>query len=310
MKKFINKKGFTLLECIIAIAIFAIMALMVTTIYGATIQQHRANVKNDRELTEQVSDVAANYTGVRTGTSENGNGTLDFNFRDNVTGIVVPTSISYKLHTLGTSPNDYDYNLTLMKGAVNNAINVNNPTPTPTPVGNQGHGGVNARLYGSMGLLSITVQNFEFTGTRDGHNVYKLTILPNDDDTFVADQFSYRQIKLRLKQELLVSCSLLSSSSNVKVEKLSSDTIRFSIDKYQINKYLGTIGITAEIVTDEDILATSTYGTDGLKGFAEYLGLTKDGSGGVTDISMQSNGSNEYVFYELDAVPGVYAYNP
>jgi len=70
MLKLLKKKsGFTLAECIIAIAIFAIMALMVLMLMSATIKTHDQNAQTSRKLLAQKEELANGDSNVKaTGT--------------------------------------------------------------------------------------------------------------------------------------------------------------------------------------------------------------------------------------------------
>jgi|GEM_PF-7094557 len=56
--KIILKKGFTLAECLIAIAVFAIMALIVLTIMTGSLKRHQNNIDVSRSLIEQREALA------------------------------------------------------------------------------------------------------------------------------------------------------------------------------------------------------------------------------------------------------------
>lgn len=58
MKRLHSKRGFTLVECIIAMAILAIMSLLLTMMLGITAKANRANRSAELELDEQVANIA------------------------------------------------------------------------------------------------------------------------------------------------------------------------------------------------------------------------------------------------------------
>lgn len=58
MNRFRNKKGFTLVECVVAMAVLAIMSLLLMMILNLTINSRNRNMKLDRELDEQVAILA------------------------------------------------------------------------------------------------------------------------------------------------------------------------------------------------------------------------------------------------------------
>lgn len=62
MKRFYNKKGFTLIECLIAIAVFAVMSSMVLVIISNAIQTAKKSAEAETELNSLVEYVEDNET--------------------------------------------------------------------------------------------------------------------------------------------------------------------------------------------------------------------------------------------------------
>lgn len=52
-----NKKGFTLVECVVAMAVLAIMSLLLMMILNVTVMTRNSNMKTERELDEQVDKI-------------------------------------------------------------------------------------------------------------------------------------------------------------------------------------------------------------------------------------------------------------
>jgi prepilin-type N-terminal cleavage/methylation domain-containing protein len=100
MQKLKGKKGFTLVECLVAITIFAIMAMMVAVLLDFSIRTHRDNMSRTRSLREQRSEIVAAGAGAATLVgrgdtvdfeidfinSSGGQFTVDFTFTSQVTG--------------------------------------------------------------------------------------------------------------------------------------------------------------------------------------------------------------------------------
>ncbi|MBD5104555.1 MAG: prepilin-type N-terminal cleavage/methylation domain-containing protein [Ruminococcaceae bacterium] len=57
MKKFKSKKGFTLVECVVAMAVLAIMSLLLMMILNVTIKTRNNNMYMERELDQQVDQL-------------------------------------------------------------------------------------------------------------------------------------------------------------------------------------------------------------------------------------------------------------
>ena len=58
MKKLLKRKGFTLVECIVAIAIFALMSALVMQILALSIRQYRSNHHIEMDMDAQIKDIA------------------------------------------------------------------------------------------------------------------------------------------------------------------------------------------------------------------------------------------------------------
>lgn len=52
-----SKKGFTLVECVVAMAVLAIMSLLLMMILNVTVMTRNSNMKTERELDEQVDKI-------------------------------------------------------------------------------------------------------------------------------------------------------------------------------------------------------------------------------------------------------------
>jgi len=64
------KSGFTLVECIVSIAVFAIMALLVATIISAALQAHDSNKQTSRNLITQKESLASRGSGATDTTTD------------------------------------------------------------------------------------------------------------------------------------------------------------------------------------------------------------------------------------------------
>jgi len=58
MKKILKRKGFTLVECIVAIAIFALMSALVMQILALSIRQYRKNHHVETDMDAQIQNIA------------------------------------------------------------------------------------------------------------------------------------------------------------------------------------------------------------------------------------------------------------
>ncbi len=58
MKQLKDKRGFTLVECIVAMAVLAIMSLLLTMILSVALRQRNLNISYEREIDEQIENIA------------------------------------------------------------------------------------------------------------------------------------------------------------------------------------------------------------------------------------------------------------
>lgn len=57
MKRLKGKKGFTLVECVVAMAVLAIMSMMLTMILNVSLRQRNSNMERDSEIDKQIENI-------------------------------------------------------------------------------------------------------------------------------------------------------------------------------------------------------------------------------------------------------------
>ncbi|MBD5080738.1 MAG: prepilin-type N-terminal cleavage/methylation domain-containing protein [Ruminococcaceae bacterium] len=75
MKKIIDKKGFTLVECIVAMAVLAIMSLLLTMMLTVALKIHNRNMTVEQDIDKQIANIASNNNK----SEENNNNSIQFN---------------------------------------------------------------------------------------------------------------------------------------------------------------------------------------------------------------------------------------
>lgn len=66
MKKFKSKNGFTLVECVVAMAVLAIMSLMLTMILNITVRTRNSNMAIEKDIDNQVENLMGNVVTTET----------------------------------------------------------------------------------------------------------------------------------------------------------------------------------------------------------------------------------------------------
>lgn len=99
MKKLFSKKsGFTLIEIIIAFAIFAIMASMIMQVLNLTINRRKANADFERSLQTQEETLIAKGKILQYDETCSNDGTLSLQFKDK-DGNSMPMNLDYQLRS-------------------------------------------------------------------------------------------------------------------------------------------------------------------------------------------------------------------
>lgn len=177
-KKSKNKRGFTLVEIIVAFAVFSIFALMIVQMLNLTIQRRGENDKLQGNIENQQEKLAAG-TKVKTYNAGYDDGTLEVNF----SGVTNPMEINYQLrdvdNTLGEKGGvnyfvgDVNYNYTTTGSETTQSGNASSNTPGSNNHGTQASR-LDTRIEGTRGLknITVTVANTHVAGTTK----YTLTV--------------------------------------------------------------------------------------------------------------------------------------
>ena len=153
-KKLLTKRGFSIVEVMVAFVIFAIMAGMVATILSSTMQAKRENTDLEEEIAQQQN---AYYTKTQDKTYDSSSSEqLTFNF----TG-VDPVKIKYSIGDPNAADADNQIALEYFIGNVDYSV-MSGKGGSSTPEKESGSGSVADRfaktnIYGSNGITSINV---------------------------------------------------------------------------------------------------------------------------------------------------------
>lgn len=304
-KKLSSKRGFTLVECLVAIVIFSIMSLMVSMIYSMSIQQYKNSRQIDTDLSAQEEEIvlAEKYTSGSI-TPESGS-QLEFGFKNLSGDVVNDRKFNYeakKADNAVTDDSSLELNYVVAEGInyVDHVDGNNNPT---APGGSAVTDG-DVRIYGSVGIGEIRIEDFTATGQTievlNGatvQTVYEYIIklyVYTDDIRKDEDDEIYRSLKFAFPKSIYnVSISTFDEAI-----KISSNTIRVSGRDSSKNR------TKLEGVNGEITFYTSDIIGNGLEGFEAYFGEAFDDS-------------KDYLIYQTvndpvtgEAVPGVYSYVP
>ncbi len=265
MGKIISKRsGFTLVEIVVAFAVFAIMAAMLVSLTGLAVRQRQANNNLSRELSNQQAYLAEHERETTYNAADNG-GKFEFDF-----GGGLNASLDYSVvHASDDETSE---------GGIR--YFVANADHDSKPVGGgdgDGEGGgslvlaekVDSRIYGSSNFEYIRVQNvnkvtdpsvLSALGVPADSSMYTLDVYAVDNDAAVRkeDTRLARNYKMRFESDVL-DCGYVGNSTNYisyqnasfgsdgkvsgggsnqfEILPCSGDTVRVSIPHGIISKY-------------------------------------------------------------------------
>lgn len=188
MKKLFSKRsGFTLVEIVIALAVFSIMASMIAQMLHLTIQRRKSNTQLEKNLQNQEETLITNDTTLHFDEDHGKDGTLVLDFK-NKDGQDMPMNLDYQVWAADGTVGD--------KNGVNRIVGQlqydgengeveyipDNPTDNPTDPSDTGGSSqmsrFDTRITGTKGISSIQV-DYTYDATNDE---YTFTVTVNDSN--------------------------------------------------------------------------------------------------------------------------------
>lgn len=307
-KKFLTKRGFTIVEVLVAFVIFAIMAGMVATILSSTMRAKQDNTALEAEIARQQNEY---YTKTQDRTYDSSSsGQLTFNFSG-----IAPVEINYSVGDPNASDADNQIALDYFVGDVDYSV-MDGKSAQPEKKGDNGGGSVADRfastgIYGSNGITSINVILQKDDSYTAGNRYFIAAKAVGDTD----EQYDmFKQYRLTFPSEVLKygychyqqSGSLFrdvdtTSHSGYNVTQTSSDTIRIAATQTTSSTPLINSGYKAMYVVLDSPLDTlnlyDVFGccetgqtikstqSDGSYLFTRYLEKTTDEDGNEVETT-------------------------
>lgn len=187
------KKGFTLVECMVAIAIFAMMSLIVMQILTIAIQRYARNDRVEKDLDIQLEKLVK------------ANGTVERSTFDLTLEFLKPDASSagsMTVSNIGVYGSDDENSERLELNSLKyDEFDVAETNPNPTPDADDDEGGLGVvknymHIYGSKGIGSVYVSETSDTVANGIHTI-KLDFQVNDPDK-VLDAAYINSIKIAL----------------------------------------------------------------------------------------------------------------
>ena len=181
-KKILSRRGFTIVEVLVAFVIFSIMAAMIAMILNTTMRTRQGNIDLENEIAEQKEKYYLNtqktdYTAK--------DGTIQLNFTDGAGNV----SVDYSVGNPNADTDDNNIELDYYIGNVNyNAVDDNGKK------GDKTSGSVmerlDSRIYGANGISEIDIKATDLGPVESGGYRYEFDILTYSS-TLVGTQNEY-----------------------------------------------------------------------------------------------------------------------
>lgn len=180
MKKFTTRRGFTLVEVMVAFVIFALMASMIAMLLDTTKKAKRESLNIEAEIDAQRSEYYQKDLDMEYKGTNSSNLQLSF---DNGTTV----DISYEVGSTSTADDDYLLSLDYFIGDVDYEMKASDGKKDK---GSGGAGSVmnrlDTRVYGAKDIDKLTIK-VEDKGYDNGGYVYKFSVLAQSDSLKGSD---------------------------------------------------------------------------------------------------------------------------
>lgn len=236
MKRLFSKKsGFTLVEIVIALAIFAIMASMIAQMLNLTIQRRKSNTQFERSLQEQQENlIATKGTNTVYDEEKDEDGTLNLKFGDDGAELTIKYQLRSADGTVGDKNGvnyfvgDMDYN-----GANDGSVTEDDPLESEDDVNNQvgpQSGRFDSRLEGTKGLSYIQINSI----TKNSDTQYTVEVIA-DDSTVQSDKRDFGQYTLFFDKKggdvRITKLEATSTPDGLTVRKSGSNGVKVAVNK-------------------------------------------------------------------------------
>lgn len=192
-KKYLSRRGFTIVEVLVAFVIFSIMAAMIAMILNTTMRTRQNNIDLEEEIAEQK---AKYYLNTQKTDYTSKDGTIQLNFENAGT-----VNIDYSVGNPNADTDDNKIELDYYIGNVNyNAVD------KPPSKGEDGVGSVmerlDSRIYGTSGIEDIYIKVKDLGAVEGGHQ-YEFDVLP------VSSSLNGSQYEFHAQFKMLFPCSIV-----------------------------------------------------------------------------------------------------
>lgn len=271
-KKFKKKGGFTLVEIVVAFAVFSIMAVMICQILNLTIERRKSNDKFEAEIAEQEKNLIAKGKTYDYDTTHGIDGTLSLKFNE----LSDPMTVNYQLRNADGTVGATD-GINYFVGQIDYAANGESFEITP-PGGDISGGNPTAgpqssrfdtRIAGMKGFNYIEIKSV----TKITPQKYKISVCA-DSSTMQADNLDYAQFTLfigKKSEGIEITKLLVDDDAGFSVRRSGDNGVRVGVkpkgDHSAANKHMtpsavATFTVELNKVPSEEITKKSFGGHD------------------------------------------------
>lgn len=207
-KKLVSNDGFTLVECLVAIVIFSIMALMVSMMYSMSIQTYKLSRNIDTDIAAQEGEIAV---AERYDTSSYNPETdeLKFNFKG-TDGSKITRTLKYEARKTASATDDSTVHLNyLVAEGVIDQFDEDDKDIEGKTGGSTIPSNVESKIYGSIGFESIEIESFGLK--KDDGTEFQIMISANESPQ--TDVTPYRSIKINFSKLPFDSVEIIGGES-------------------------------------------------------------------------------------------------
>lgn len=323
LKKFRSKRGFTIVEVMVAFVIFAIMAAMVSTILQQTLLAKQDNTDLEEEITVQENTYYRSKQ-VKNGeydSSDNHSMTLDFVDKTGASVSTIP--LNFSIGDPNAEDADNEITLNYIQGDLDYSVKPKSDPKPSNPTGENG-GSVQSRLsssiYGSSDISYISLYMVKAPEERsDGKNRY-FVAMQTGASAYLSDFY---------KSYAVINITFPSGISVLGTGKVSAKKTASTDNPYEFNALTSAkAGYEVTIPNKNTIRVASTIHADDSAGsimdpsFGEFgfyvdLSTTLDSyknndAGDTYDLNKlfgysddaKTSNKNEYNYYEFTPYVG------
>lgn len=222
IKKILSRRGFTIVEVLVAFVIFSIMAAMIAMILNTTMRTRQGNIDLENEIAEQKEKYYLNTQDMEySGKTKAGD--IQLSFTDGT-----KQDIPYAIGNPNADTDDNKIELDYYIGKVNyNSLYQNN-----TSDDNNGVGSVmerlDSRIYGTSGIEDIYIKAKYLGEVEDGYR-YEFDVLPVSSTLAGAQYEFYAQFKLKFQDKKIIDYGYIHHISKQPINKSEGYNYNFNL---------------------------------------------------------------------------------